>query len=327
MSGYQRILTPRFYASLPHLLVARGELPSDVVQLDTGAIADGNIVELIDSAAQHLVTFNTSGSATELHIAFDLRYSSVTSNFLAILNHNLQEAGAKVQFLLHTADVYGSATAVTLTDIVGDLTASSATTNGSLLFTYLVASGASKRYGWLRIYPAGATFTADIKIGQVMVGTYFTLPYGVDEKSCQLRIVPTNRKTTETPMGRRNAGSGWTTGSERLDPPFGVPFRSDSISYAWQRHVGRRTASFNLPYFEDTYIFPQDLAGGIDLDGGISWDLVSMLDGGTIPCIYTPDKDSKVTGDYCWCRLTKIGQLKQVAARMWSYDITIEEEF
>ena len=99
------IRTPRFYVDYINFLHTRDSAGAHygVETANTGgqqiAISSGNIAELYDMRPLNQVEFNTTQNSGQDHVNlwFDLKTSGFRVDFVAILNHNMHKADAKVR--------------------------------------------------------------------------------------------------------------------------------------------------------------------------------------------------------------------------------------
>ena len=97
------IRTPRFYVDYINFLTSRGTGSHYNIQTNnTGgeqiAISSGTVDELFDMRPLNQVTFDTSGNTDgHVNLWFDLKTSGFRVDFVAILNHNMHRADAKVR--------------------------------------------------------------------------------------------------------------------------------------------------------------------------------------------------------------------------------------
>ena len=113
------VKTPRFYVDTINYLLSRGVAQNgefDVLATDAGAYKMGTFTtgsepELFDMNPLNKVTFDTSAD-TDAHVmvTIDTQSTSSKKNFVAILNHNMNSADAKV--LIKGSDTAGHVVAV-----------------------------------------------------------------------------------------------------------------------------------------------------------------------------------------------------------------------
>lgn len=327
--SYGRILKPRIYACRAAHAVLRGTAPSSVVSIQANGVSTGsNITDLVAMHPQATTSIDTDAESTDAIISFDLQQESDV-NFLAILNHNLYTAGAKIVVYHHTAAItainIGSATTVTTTAQVGSMSSGTFSANGSHVMTF---TSAFKRYWAITLQEVGATFTADAIMGSVMLGTYWDAPYAPDLQVARA-VVHDGLKIEETRGGKRYGSVGWVTGSEGNSLPYGAPFRTEGLDTSLHHFSGRREYGMTFSRIADTSLDQSDWSQGHmgDGTGTCKWrDIISLMGGGTLPCIFTVDGTSTTAGDYMFARVTAEGE-KQVAPHVWTVSATISEEF
>lgn len=330
--AYERPRKPRIYTCTLAHLALRGTTPSTLISLAQGTLNSGSaIVNLIASNPLARTSFDTSANlTTHLIIAFDLQDTSQTISFLAQLNHNLLQAETKLAVYHHTAAInaatIGAATAVSATYTLGAKDEFGQTlNNGEHLLTWTPVAG--KRYWAVEIQDA-SSFNAsyDLQVGQVMLGNHWTADYGVDEQAWAPGMQIDGVRIEETPGGRRWATASWLTGCDGDVHPFGVPFRQANLSYAHQRHAGRRVRPFTLFMMPDTSLWGSDLSAGIGASATLR-DVLSRSGGRALPVIFAPDSTSVTPGDYIYGRIARAGDPQLAAAGYYTQQLTIEEEF
>ena len=106
---FQRIQTPRFYVDHINWLISRGIAPSEFTMVTGSDLIDHDSgfvdAELFDMNPSRQVVFSTSDSsatrADHLLFTIDKQATSIGTDFIAILNHNLNSANA--QFYMHSS--------------------------------------------------------------------------------------------------------------------------------------------------------------------------------------------------------------------------------
>ena len=186
--------------------------------LTTLDVQSGSAAELFDGKPLNQVTFNTN-SSTSSHVLINIDFqdsadgssASDRINFVAILNHNMNSADSKVRIFggAHENDVQsidaGGAesadidwSAVNTTEVVNadDITVGTSDTSvviepaqdGSTVFTF---DGQNDRWWGIQFEGTNSdssanatdgTFDAtnDLRIGCIMVGTYYDMPHSPD---------------------------------------------------------------------------------------------------------------------------------------------------
>jgi len=323
---YQRKLKPAIYADLIAHHIGSGS--GNPWTADSGTVnTDSSLVELSDGMPKIRCLFDTNGSGTEVVLEVDFGSTDNAVYAYAVLNHNLNASGAKLEIRGFATDNYAGATVLSLTDLVGTLTSKTVDNDGSNVLT---SESTGMRYYWIRIYPVGATFTDDIEIGQICLCRRWLAPHGPDMGGTR-PLDFSGVKLQQTRGGGNNAVVDWLTGSESSSAPFGQPFRYDhaGTSRDDQRMAGRRSWSHTLSLIDDDDFFTSDLsvsvgdAGTIDLH-----DILTITGGQRHPFIFTPDSASTTTGDYMWGRFSQASvNPEENSQHVLSVDLSIQEEF
>jgi hypothetical protein len=324
--SYGRVNKPRFFVDTVNWLASRGWSKEDEITLESGDWNDGHTkYQLFDLNPLNVCSFNSDGETTEIVINID---TTVTGNlpmdFVAIMNHNLYDAGAFVYFQNDTAviDDFDATEAIDLTALIG-CTAVGGTeavdfASGETDSIALLAAPATDRYRAIVIhYPVGG-FTADITIGSIIVGSHYTLPNSGD--------LNVNRDFSfdgvtvrSTDAGKRYGHASWVAGNDGNDY---APFRSQAYI---RRPGGRQAYDINFSYIADTELFGDDLSdNGTETD--FFYQVPNKTAGPLLPFIWTPDSTSTTPGDYMFARLMNDFKPQKVANRVWSFKNRIEEE-
>jgi len=326
--SYGRILKPRIYADQLAHFALRGYAPSSLMNVALNGVQTGsNLYDLIAMRPQVRTVFDTSGETADVLVAFDFP-QAIDATFLAILNHNMKTADAGVRLYHYTSAItsinYGSATEVTLTDVVGDLSSGTAVNNDSYIGTF---ASTYKQY-WAVKFHDVSTFDADLQVGSIMLGLYWDAPFAPDLQ-VKRTVSHEGIQINETRGGKRYANAGWITGSEGSALPYGAPFRPDGVGTIYEHHAGRREYDMTFSRLADTLVTEEDFATGVvgDATATLKWrDLMSLCDGGALPVIFTPDGTSTTSGDYLFARITE-GTETQVAPLVWTVSAKVSEEF
>jgi len=343
--AYGRRLKPRIYPCLIQHLIHRGE--SNVVSVDAGNSDFGvdsgsHILRAFDGqpGVRCVISSASESAATKIVIKIDLKHSAFNFNYVAILNHNLKTANGVLTVGSSDTDSFPP-TYRYIGEIVGstpaDGTGATATfdTNGSHILSLSTSSGSlvdvSHRYIWLVFYGnTGGWSATDLEIGDIMLGKHCTAPHGPDI-GMTTGILHNGGELLESYGGARHYMSGWTTGSDGQSLPFGVPFKTNSISSSnyieAAIHPGRRYWEFTLSYLADTAVNQADLSTGV-VNPTTFTNVYAMTAGPALPFIFAPDSTSTTVGDYAFARFADDDyQLEEVAFGVVTLNRRIEEEF
>ena len=333
---YQRIQTPRFYVDTINWLVSRGVASSEFAVYHAASDSlnhDSDYVdeELFDMNPANQVVFSTSDSAATRadHVLFtiDKQATSVSTNFVAILNHNMDSAEGKFR-------VGTSASAITSVDPTAEASASvlnaadssnifTPATDGDSIITFDTAD--TNRHLMVQ-FEGDSTFSSsnDLKIGCILIGEYFDMPLAPDMKVT--RAVSFGNDIMETPSGRRFSQAKWLEGNQSSTTQSGQPFKSAGTP-THQRFGGRTKFDMNFSFLSDDDLTTSDISTDSATDS--FYNMVWNRTGGShIPFVFTPDGSSTTNGDYIFGRF---GQdewaSQQVASNVYSTALSVIEEF
>ena len=110
--SYQRLQTPRIYTCNIQYLLSVGKMAASDITASGLSMATGStLIEMFDMKPNNVQTIIANGTTTAHKITFDTNIStdaSQDSNFIAILGHNLKEAGAKFQLQTDDSSAFAS---------------------------------------------------------------------------------------------------------------------------------------------------------------------------------------------------------------------------
>jgi hypothetical protein len=333
--SYGRVNKPRFYPDAINWMASRGWSREDRLTLKSGTIDTGagyTKYQLIDLNAFNPCVFESIGSVTDIVIEVNQEHAARKIDFIAIMNHNLYDAGAFVQVNTHTATIPNAATGtqVALKKVIGcDQYATD--TNNIDFDQYQVDSIAyfetatTNQYAAVIIQPIPGglnQFDDDISIGAILIGYRYTMPNSGDMNI--VRTQPFEGVTVRsTDAGKRYGHASWVAANDGDDY---APFRYDT-GECHRRPGGRQAYDINFSYIADTDLFPEDWA---DVNSGSETDFITQVynrtAGPMLPFIWTPDSTSTTEGDYMFARLMNEIKPQKVANRVWSFKNRIEEE-
>lgn len=322
-----RPATPRIYADVLQHLVLHGTTPSSIVTLPAGTLNSGaSVANLVTGRVQERTSLDTSGhTTTDVLFAIDLQSTAWTIGWVGVLGHNLHTAEGALSALHHTSAItglnVGSATAVTLASKVNDRDEVTGLedADGDTVAAFTPVAG--KRYWCIRVADVSGFSATDLTIGRIMLGLYWTAPFGCDQ-SAWAPGFEVDVDLSTGPAGARSAAVGFTLGSE--GSADGSPFRG--VLARALRHAGRRIVPVGLTMYRDTDMLPADLATGIGT-GACFHDVYSLAGGPALPVIVTPDAASAVPGDYMLARMVKVAPYKTAITQLVNTEVTFEEEF
>jgi len=333
--------TPRFYTDHINYLMNRGIGQDGNFDVITGSnligIQTGSEAELFDMRPLNKVDFDTSANTSDhVLINIDTQSTSTKKSFVAILNHNMASADAKV--LIKASDTeshvqavnMGSATAMdTPVEVVNaDAIASSIVTPATDGSTIIKFTEQSLRYWGIQFEGNSSnTFSAtDLFVGCIMIGEYYDMPHAPDMNIT--RMISYNRMNDlqESYGGQRFSNLktyGRTAGSTSKSP-----FTTASNGYESQG--GRLIYDMNFSFINNTDIMPDEYDIIADDDNFVN-DVWNKTNGNHLPFIFSIDKDSEgdnAESEHIFGRFANNSlDMQQVAPEIYNLKLTVEEEF
>jgi len=325
--AYQRILKPRFYMDHFNWLASRGRSRDTMLGINAESGYDPlntgyTKYQLANMNPLDFVTFNTLAGTDDdtVSITFDFGIAAMPTNFVSIMNHTLNTAGGKIRVAYSSSAITHAnrGTAVAFTEVLNGDVSGDYATPGDDYDTLLVFPTASARYWAVELLDV-SDWAADVQVGEVTLGEYYTMPISPD--------MPTSRDTAfpgvnvrEAYGGKRFGFAKWT----RLTSGVYSPFRSgvDELTLG-----GRASFDLSYSYLADTNVFPSDLAS---LYGSSNFlgDVVNRASMSLIPFIWTGDSTSIIAGDYMFSRFDQNSFATSMpSANVETFSARIVQEF
>ena len=341
----KQVKTPRFYVDMPTFLHATGQLGWDSVL--------GGAELLYMNCANPNVSEGTNDLFKIGNTDNDPK-TSIPINFVALLNHNLNTDPNGVTVRSYK----GLDENVTPNEILNTATGSAEIINSQGLYNGTSIFEFTEQNDYFRgfvIYSAGDGYAAqNPQLGSMVVGKYFDCPHTPD-----LNLTMSRRfdgiKRQRTVGGKTLANiyydgpTEWTMnnadGTTYKYPPFELDTTSDEFNQRVKSGIGRKgLRSWKLTF---SYITESDMW----IDNEVSNTLISdgestpenndpnpMLSdnsfnfvwnctlGGTLPFIFTDDKDSNEPDRYAICNFRENSlSVQQVAFNTYKVSMTIDE--
>ena len=336
--------TPRFYTDEISYLMSRGVAATEFAVTAThagngymGTFTTGSAAELFDLNPLNKVTFNTSAD-TDGHvvITIDTQSNSNKKSFIAILNHNMQTADAKVlvkgsDTLAHVQAVnMGSATAmdtpveVTNADAISSSIITPAT-DGSTIVRF--NEQAFQYWGIQFEGNSSNTFgSTDLFVGSIMLGEYFEMPHSPDLDLT--RMISYNRLNDlqESHGGQRfsNLKTIGRTATSTSKSPF------TTASNQYSMFGGRIIYDMKFSFLTNEQLMPDEYNTYAVDDNFIS-DVWNKTNGNHLPFIFSIDKASEgdnAESEHIFGRFANNSlDMTQVAPEIYNISLTVEEEF
>jgi hypothetical protein len=337
------ISKPRFYTDLISYNIARGVSQNGNYDIQatnsgndlTGIASNGGVeMDLFDLRPLNQLTFNTNRNATTQadHVVITLdMLGSHTINYIAILNHNISSATAKIRVSAsdtkaHVEAVdFGSATAVSsVSEIVNaDNISSNVITpaaDGSTIFTF---TGSHLRYWGIQFEGYAGNFSSTaLKIGSVMAGRYYDMVHTPD-LNIKRSIQYDKTKIQESLGGQRY------TSTSSLGRVAGSPFSLGSNQYAM--HGGRLGYDMKFSYLQNDDIMPDEYGSVEYTDTSFVGNVWNITDGNNRPFIFSIDNSSTGTDAESEHIFSRFGQdtleMTQSAHNVFNIGLAVTEEF
>jgi len=329
------IRTPRFYTDHINYFLNRGIAITNFKLLTSGsdlitAYQNGSDSELFDMRPTNPCTWDTSANTSD-HILININRQSqptVSTNFIAILNHNMASADAKVRVRYHATESniqdadMGSATRIDPTEVLnaGSISNEIITPalDGTTIFTF---TNVTTQHIGIQ-FEGDSTFdgTTDLSIGCIIIGEYFDMPHAPD-----LSV----KRTIKYDSLKNNRSLGGQKYSNMINfgRSTGLP-TSGSTSTDYKLYGGRMAYDLSFSYLSATDIMPDDYSNLSNTDDNIVEDLWNMTHGSHTPFIFTADNTSTSTSDYLFARHKQDTlSMTQVAPDVFNLSMKIEEEF
>ncbi len=339
------IRTPRFYVDHINYLMSRGVAQNgnfDVLATDAGAykmgtFTTGSEAELFDMKPLNKCTFDTSAD-TDAHVMIniDTQTTSSKKSFVAILNHNMESADAKVLIKASDTEAHiqavdmGSATAMTNPAEVVNADAISSSiitpaTDGSTIVRF---DESNLRYWGIQFEgDSSNTFgSTDLFVGCILIGEYYEMPHAPD-LNVKRSIIFDKTKLQESAGGQRysNATSFGRSKSSTTLSPFSLGTANYSI------HGGRLAYDLNFSYLNSTDVMPNEYSKFQWTDDSMIVDVWNLTNGPHLPFIFSIDKDSEgndAESEHIFARFAQNTlNMNQVANDIFDVSMRIEEEF
>lgn len=337
--SYQRIGIPKVYADYSNYALTLGKIDStDFTFTSSGSVplsTSSHIMGMFDMKPSNLQQINCNATNDILRITMDTHLttdSQVDNNFVAILGHNLKEAGAKFQIEQSDNNFSSTYDAISNTEVVNASFSSSYFTpanNGWSLATFAdnTASSNNNRYWRIVIEPSSSSYTANIKIGAILFGEVISFPHSPDLQITRQFIFDGVNKQTSI-GGQTYANAQYVSGADWFLDPLNIDASRTTPNPI--RKTGRQSWNMNFSYLTDTDVFPETLYSidGLVQGNDFYTNLINRTHGGMLPFLFQYDSTLTDGQDsFLWCRLNNTPSFEQVANRVWSTSINLLEEF
>jgi len=354
--SYNRFKTPRAYVDLVSYNLANGwrDLDNITTIQDDGSTAvtfdAGSEASMFDMKPANFAQIANTNKAFYIQFDFGVTSDNLSeSNFLAILNHNFNDAECMFKVQLDDDSSMGSATDVSISSnhtklinatqstISGNTQFIEAEKNGWTLITWTQAT--DNRYMRITFKDtggAGANFNEDVIIGSLLFGKY------VDFKVPNLQL-STSINYDGTNINKSIGGNSYANSTHFGEPtwnhtiPWNLSTASNQQTYGFNRRYGRVNHSLNFDLFADTSLYGENWFANSDDSTNITdWydsdslhsSFYNRILGQHLPFLFTIDSTSTTTGDYGMFRLANPNfEAQQVAHQYYNISLELEESW
>ena len=349
------VRTPRFYCDYANFLMSRGITQNtnfDIITTDASHISavNGTEAELFDMRPMNQVEFNTTGDRDgHVNVVFDMNTAGFNVNFVAILNHNMVDADAKVRISGDTNSTNSQSTSrinsvnhsgvdneptLVLADCLGvasvsgniatPKTYSSTLNEGHMIITF---DKINDRYFGVQFEGSdGVNFNAstNLKVGCIMLGEYYDMPHSPDLSI--KRSVVFDGVTTHRSLGGQTYSNMIHSGRRSVSDENKTPFHTYFSSFG--AYGGRMVYDMNFSYINSTDLMPPNYNEPQSSSDSVIEDIWNKTNGNHIPFIFSVDSTSMAQSDHMFARFANNTlETNQVADKVWNVKMKIQEEF
>ena len=359
------VRTPRFYVDYINYLISRG-VNTNNFTVSTGdasnidvATNGGSAAELFDMRPLNQVEFNTTSDPDgHVSVVLDLNTSSLRVDFVAILNHNMLAADAKVR--ISSSETKSEVEAIdhagaddteannVLVNVLGTKTISNnkATVDdtyswgaGHTIVTFPqnkeADSTLADRYWGIQFEGTNSqtsvghgdgTFdtSTNLKIGCILLGQFYDMPQAPDIQI--KRSIIFDGVDVRQSLGGSRFSNLNNHGRRALTNSNKSPFMTYFDSFG--AYGGRMVYDMNFSYLNSSQIMPTSYDTPQTSQDAVIEDLWNKTNGNHIPFIFTQDNTSTAYSDYLFARFGQNNlDMTQVADKVYNIKFRIEEEF
>ena len=341
------VRTPKFFTDSINFLMSIGTVQSGNFDVVSGTdlistYVTGSEAELFDMKPFNQVTFNTT-TTTDIrgdHVLININKQSATfkTDFIAILNHNMASAEAKVRVAFGDTlddinDVDLASRDNGLSNVAGVLNSGSSpsgsiitpASNGSTIFTF---DETNEQYVGIQFEGAGGgdlfNATNNLKIGCILVGEHYTMPHSPD-LSLTRSIIYDGVNVQQT-MGGVKYANATHIGRRFRNTLNKSPFLT--TSYASGVYGGRIAYDLNFSYLASSDIMPTTYGVEVEASDTVVADVWNRTKGNLFPFVFCSDSTSTDETDFLFARFGQDSlDMQQVAPDVYNVGMRIEEEF
>jgi len=350
------IRTPRFYCDYINFVDSRDPagghygISTSANQIDV--VSGNSVANLFDMKPLNQVEFNTTGDPDgAVNLWFDLKTAAFNVDFVAILNHNMHVADAKVRIASddHATDKdeiiaidFGSASNTAnvsarlgVEAVDDNLAQADDTDSWGRGHTIIEFTEVADRFwgiqfeGMVSQTDLGAnngTFDADtnLKIGCILLGQYYDMPNSPDLSV--KRSIAFDAVNMQESLGGQRYATMTNSGRQNISGSNKSPFHT--YYNAFGAYGGRMTYDMKFSYLASTDVMPDSYHQFQNADEAVVEDLWNKTNGRHIPFIFTQNSGSTDYSDYLFARFAQDSlAMTQVAPDVFDVSMKIEEEF
>jgi len=342
------IRKPRFYIDRVNYLLTRG-IANDQFYLNSGSgllstiMNSGTVSELFDMRPLNQVKFNTASNSTDhILLSADQNFGSYKTNFVAILNHNMFSAKARVKIASSDTEAHvqaidmGSATAITgVTQILNsDGISSNVITpdaDGHTIFTFddFTDTYIGIQFEGTNSDAFDTSGSNNLVIGCILFGEYYDMPHSPD-LSVKRSIVYDKQNIQES-LGSQRFSNLPSYGKRYISATNKSPFHTYTGNGERGLYGGRINYDMKFSYLNSSDVMPSTHHIQNQSDDTVVSDIWNYTHGSHIPFIFTQDGTStgnNAESDYLFARFGQNSlDMTQVAPDVFDVSMRIEEEF
>ena len=339
------IRTPRFYVDLINFLKNRDQfgghegISTGTNQIDV--VSGNSVEELYDMRPLNQVEFNTTSDRDgHVNLWFDLKSSAWKVDFIAILNHNMIQADAKVRISssetkseVQAVDHASADNTPTLVNQIGiesssaNITQTKYTNSWGSGHSIIKFTQETDRYWGIQFEGSdGSNFndSENLKIGCILLGQYYDMPVAPDLSV--KRNIDFDGVNVQQSLGGQRFSTMTQHGRKNIATANRSPFHTHYNSFG--AFGGRMSYDMKFSYLNSTDVMPNNYDTHSTTDDAVIEDVWNKTNGRHTPFIFTQDGSSGDYSDYLFARFGQDGfNMTQVAPDVFDVSLRIEEEF
>ena len=348
------VRTPKFFVDNINHRLATGTAQDGNADVMSGTnlintFNTGSEAELFDMRPMNQVEFETSASSDD-HVLINIDTGGgFNTDFIAILNHNMVDAQAKVRVCHNATEANiatnakmeggGGSDGTPIANVTGVINSGTDNddnivipgTNGSTIFTF---TPTTNRYFGIQFEGSGSADgttsgihfdnSIDLRLAIIMLGETFTMPFSPTLQLTRT-IIYDGVNVQESLGGQRYAnaihlGRNWSSSTNKS------PFTLANQSY--YVYNGRIGYDLNFSFLNSSDLMPSDYSVEQTASDTVVADLWNRVNGPMTPFIFSSDSSSTSEGDMLFARFKQNSlQMTQSAPDVFDVAMSLEEEF